>query len=210
MATPVAAAPYEIIVGPYEVWIAPGGTSPPDMSVAPPGPWEALPRSGQQTLFSGTDRHTEEGVTIALNQTIESIRANGPTLPVKAVRTEEDVMVSFTMLDTTVDSIRYALNSNAKAVTAAAAGVAGRDRVDLSRGPVVRNHALLVRGAGPVQDTGEDWRAQFYLPRAYAGGNPELVYSKNGATGVAFEFMSLSPNSGDMAPFYEVQTADAN
>ena len=172
-----------------------------------------------------TERHTSEGVTVGFPQSVEGVRANGTTLPVKAFRPEEDIMVEFTVMDVTVEGIvlalrnvrfdelttkvgadaaaRSSLAENERLLVAGSAAAPGYKGFRLERGPDVDHRAYLCRGFSPYLDNVSpagvalEHSAQYYLPAAYNSGSPSLVYSKNGATGVQFSLMALAHDVND-------------
>jgi len=108
-------APFEIIAAPAKIWVAPVGTAFPVIDVVPNTDWTLLGKAGDKNI-------SEDGVTISHPQSVEVLRALGSTGPRKIIRTEEDLMVSFTLLDLTLEMYRRMLNNNAiTAITAASA-----------------------------------------------------------------------------------------
>ena len=86
--------PFEIIATPFEVYIAPYplGEAFPDVDTTPGSTWTLLG-------LNGNKNQEEAGVTVEHPQTINLIRTAGGPGPVKAARTEEDLIVTFTLLD---------------------------------------------------------------------------------------------------------------
>ena len=119
--------PYEIVAGPFTLWLAPVATAFPLIDAAPAGAWTKVGTGGDRN-------YSEDGVTVAHSQTIEVARPVGATGPVKAWRTEEDLMVRLTLWDITLEQYRTALNGVAVTTTAAGAGTAGFKRIGLSQG----------------------------------------------------------------------------
>jgi hypothetical protein len=173
-------APFEIIAGPFTVYAAPVSTAFPDVDTTPAVDWIKLGTSG-------ADNYSEDGVTVAMAQTVEVFRALGSTGPRKAFRTEEDLRVSFVLHDSTLEQVKHALNGNTVATTAAGAGTPGTKDIGLTRGTEVTRYALLVRGISPYGD----WPAQFEVPIAVVVSEPEIVATKGEAQGIAIEFQAL-------------------
>lgn len=174
--------PYEVLAQPFTAWIAAVGTAFPGVDEAPGGSWTKIGTSGDLN-------YTEDGVTVSPEQTIEKFRALGSTGPRKAWRTEEDLMISFTVADMTLEQVKAALNGNSITSTSPTTGVSGTKKIGLSRGLAVTSYALLLRGNGSAY--GDDYPSQFEVPACYHNGNPELVFSKGEATGVLMEFVAL-------------------
>jgi len=192
-----------------EVWAAPSDTPLPlraflsgtggwagendDRSVA--NQWRPIPRSGGE---NGTLRQGDEGVTINFTHSIERIRATGSTLPIKIIRTEEDIVISFTVLATTPLAVAAALRNAANpdgVITNVAANspYPAHQKMVLERSATVFHNALLCRGQSPFgenQQT-EDWNSLFYVPRAAQVGQPSPNFSKNAVAMTSFEFSTI-------------------
>ena len=188
-----------IINGPIELYFASTGTTFPDIDDEPPTGFTLIGTSGAKNYM-------EDGVSVAMNQSIEEFRGLGSTYALKAFRTEEEVIITVKMADLTLSEVRRALNENAVNVTAAGGGTAGVDDISLDRGVVVNTIALLVRGVGksPQFATGD---LQFELDKAYEGGSQELIFVKGEPAGVLLEFHALEDDSGNVGRLL-VQTAD--
>lgn len=189
-------APFEIIAAPAKVWIAPVGTAFPAIDV-PPGPdWILLGKAGDKNI-------SEDGVTISHPQSVEAIRAVGSTGVRKMVRTEEDLMISFTLLDLTLEMYRQLLNGNPITQIAAGAGVAGSKKLSMQRGRLVSQFALIAEGPSPY---GENWNMRFKVPIAVNVGEPEVTYQKGEAAGLLFEIQAIEhENDG----YGEIEAQDA-
>lgn len=74
-----------VIGGPEVVYRAPVGTAFPAIGVAPAGEWTQLGVNGNKS-------YSDEGVTIRHPQSVNRIRPAGSTGPIKAARTEEDLL----------------------------------------------------------------------------------------------------------------------
>ena len=191
--------PFEIIVAPYDVYIAAVGTAfPTTPGDAPSGSWTLLGRQG-------AERYTEDGVMVQLSQTLSYVRAAKMTGPVKAIRTEEDCIISFTLIDLRPAQFTYALAGTSPT------SASGIETLNLYRGLDVAQWALLIRGDSPTNATGESWKADYRITRAVQASSPQIQYHKGGAAGVAFEFRAIvDPNSTELERFgrivYDVST----
>lgn len=161
--------PYEVIMGPMELFWAPFGTAFPAVDEAPGVSWTKVGTSGKQN-------YKEDGVTVVLAQTLAHFRGLGSTLPIKSIRSEEDVTVSVILADMSLEQVRLALNNNAVTTTGAGAE-AGFKHIQLYRGPDVAQMALLARGPSPYFASGY---GQFELLKVVVEGQPEMVWAKNG------------------------------
>ncbi len=189
-----------IINGPLSLYFAAVGTAFPLVDDDPPTGFTLIGTSGAKN-------YTEDGVSVAMNQSVEEFRGLGGTIPLKAFRTEEEVIVTVQMADLTLAEVRRALNENAVTNTAAASGIPGSDEINLNRGVDVNSIALLVRGLGksPQFATGN---LQFELDKAYESGSQELTFVKGEPAGVLLEFHALEDDSGNVGRLL-VQTAVA-
>ena len=184
-------APYEIIAWPFTVYWGPVGESFPAIDAAPAGNWVKIGTAGDRN-YGG------DGVTLVHNQTIERFRPAGSTGPVKASRTEESLMVRFTLWDMLLEQYRLAFNNNAVTTTAAGSGTAGYKVLNTYNGIDVSLMALLVRG--DVSPEGNSWKMQYEIPVCFQAGSPEPVFSKGAPAGLALEFEALEdPNAATAA-----------
>lgn len=174
--------PYEIIASPFTLYKAPVGTAFPLIDAAPAVDWVKIGVSGDRSM-------NEDGVTVAHSQTVNTVRTAGSTGPVKAFRPEEDMVVSLTLLDLTLEAYSIAMNGNAVTATAAGVGTAGSKALKLHRGVQVETFALLIRGVASAY--GDGWNAQYQLPVCFQSGNPEPVFTKGEPAGLALEFTCL-------------------
>ena len=193
---PENSAPFEIIAAPFTAWLAPIGTAFPAIQAEPAATWLKLGKSGDKNI-------SEDGVSVTHPQSLEFFRTLGSTLPRKAVRTEEDVMISFTLLDLTLEMYRKVLNDNGLSEVVAASGIAGVKKLSLARGRIVTQHALLLRGPSAY---GENWTAQYKIPIVVHVGEPELSFTKGEPAGLLFEFQAIE---SDTLPELEMQNAEA-
>lgn len=174
--------PYEIIAAPLTLWLAPIGTAFPLIGAAPAAGWTKIGTNGDRN-------YTDDGVTVSNSQSFEQARPAGALGPVKAFRTEEDQVISLTLMDMTLEQVQIALGGVAPTTTAAGVGTAGTKKIGLSRGRAVKEYALLARGVSPYQD--ETMALQYEVPRVYQSGSPETVFKKGEPAGVALEFTAL-------------------
>lgn len=195
--------PYEIIMSPYEVYLAPEGEAFPDVDEAPAGNWALLGTNGK---FN----YSEDGVTVSHEQTTSPHRTLGSTGPVKATRTEENLLVSLILEDLTAEEYAKILNNVSVTSTAAGVGTPGTKDITLRQGRDVSTFALLVKGISPYGDT---WSAQYQVPRCFQNGNPAPVFNKGDAASLEVEFMALedvnASTEAERFGKYVAQDADA-
>ena len=161
----MAVAPFEIIAGPADVYVAPVGTAFPVVNADPAAAWQSLGR-------------TEGGVTVRHTQTIEQLRTDQNTGPVKAIRTEEGLEVEFGLAELTIENFAKALGI--ATVTAAAADpgppeLPATKSILLKRGVDVERFALLVRGPSPYLNANMQWE----VPVVIQSEEPEVEFVKD-------------------------------
>lgn len=190
-------APFEVIAGPVEVWVAPLATAMPSVDTAPTGPWILLGANGSKNI-------EESGVTIHDSATVTPFRTLGALMPVKTFITSEDFGVEFTLADLTLEMWDKARGGPATAagnvVTfAPTVPLPGTKSLNLVRNGVLSTNALLVRagvGMSPYSTVGADYAAQYEFPKAICPGEGiQLVYVKGVPVGIHYKWTILyDPN----------------
>ncbi|OLF81278.1 hypothetical protein AWH62_00970 [Maricaulis sp. W15] len=175
-------APFEIIAGPIEAYIAPVGTAFPAIDAAPAGPWALIGATG-------SENYDEQGVKIAHSQDVKAFKSLGLTGAKKAFRENEGLTVGFTLFDLQLEQYSLALAGTTVATTAAGVGTAGSKALPFYRGHDVALHALLLRGA--YSPYGDAMNLQYQMPVCYLNSSPEPVFKKGDPAGLAFEYMAL-------------------
>lgn len=189
-------APFEIIAAPATIWVAPVGTAFPAIDVVPGADWVRLGKAGDKNV-------SEDGVTISHPQSVEVLRALGSTGPRKIIRTEEDLMVSFTLLDLTLEMYRRMLNDNPITEIASGAGVAGSKKLSMMRGRLVSQFALIAEGPSPYMEIGN---LRFKVPILVNVGEPEIVFQKGEPAGLLFDLQAVEHETDGFGEI-EAQTA---
>ena len=195
-------APFEIIGAPYELYRAPLGTPFPKVDEVPAAPWARIGTSGNLN-------QNADGVKVQMSQSFNKFRGGGDTGTRKIFRTEEDLIVSVSLADLSVEALSNALNDNT-IETVAAGNTAGTKAIGLSRGTFVATMALLVRGASPYM---EDGIAQYEIPYAAQTGNSDTAYKNGDAALLGLEFSALIDPTAPVAERYGryvAQTDHAN
>jgi len=196
------AVPFEIIGAPYTVWAAPVGTEYPAVDEEPAGEWMKLGTNGDRN-------YDDNGVTVKHSQSISKWRGLGSTGAVKAFRSDEDLIVSFVLVDLSLEQYGHLLEQT---VTPAAAGMGtpGTKTIGLSRGLTVQQYALLVRGPSPYM---EDGVMQYEIPVCIQSGEPAPVSKKNAPAALEVQFEALEdPDAASAKERYGrlvAQNADA-
>ena len=178
-----ATVPFEIIAAPFDIYVAPVGTTFTDVSQTPSASWFLLGTSGSKN-------YDEEGVKIKHEQKIEEFRFLGLTAPRKASRTEESLTIGFKVADVSAAQYAKILNNVALTNTAAAVLQGGNLNFPLLLGlgsPAL--YALIARcneSAGGV-----NFNTQYEVPIVYQGSSPEVLYMKGNPAQLECEFHAL-------------------
>lgn len=168
--------PYQIIAGVCDVYFAPVGEAFPAVDAVPAGNWTYL-------------GHTDGGITVRHAQTIVPLRTDQVTAAVKAVRSDEDLEISFSVAELTADN--YALVLNQVASTPIVDGGAAGKAVNLYRGGFgVETLALLVRGEHLSPEG--DFNLQYEVPSVYQSEAPEVQFTKDEKALLACNFMAIA------------------
>lgn len=164
-------APFQILAGPADVWLAPYGEAFPAIDVAPAGNFVSLGR-------------TEGGITVTHNESIELLRVDQDTGPVKAIRTEESLVIEFSLAEITLE--RYALVFNNQTVTDDAGPPTIRHFPDRA-GFDVDRRVLLVRGPSPYVDG----NLQYEVPWVVQTGSPTISFVRDDKSVLEVEFTAI-------------------
>lgn len=180
------AEPYEILASPFEVYLAPAGSSFPDVDEDP----TSSPYDFTLLGTNGADNQGDEGVTAEHQQTINYFRGGKATGPIKAWRTEEGLLISIILHDVSAETYGKALNNAEVTDTPPGSGTPGTRAINLHQGVNVATHALLARSlSGSAY--GDELVQQYQVPKVVQQGQPSVVYRKGQPAGVQFQFMAM-------------------
>jgi hypothetical protein len=170
--------PYEVVVGPYTVYVAPVGTVFPATNAAPAGAWIKLGTSGAKN-------YDDKGVTVSHHQTIQRWKPAGGTGNRKAWRSAESFTVEFDLVDLTLEQYGVILNN---AAVTTQVGPPATKTIQLQQGIIVATFALLARGNSPYNET---LPAQYQVPIAFQAADPAPVFSLGAPSGLACSWEAL-------------------
>ncbi len=179
----MATTPYTIIAGPADVWIHTIG-----------GTFQSVDASdGTRTSASWVNiGQTDGGVKVKHTQTIELLKADQRTGPVKAIRSEEGMEITFNGQELTLANFSYFLNGNS--VTTAA--TPNRSIIKPYQGLDVAQFMLMVRGPSPYMNA----NLQYNVPVVVQTEEPELEFVRDGKAVAAFKFVAIEdPNAATAA-----------
>jgi len=201
-----AAAFAEVIGNPYEVWVAPVGTTFPDVDEVPSTADPAWEEFGT----NGIDNQGDAGVTLTIGGgNVNKFIPAGRVLPVKGWRTEQALSVAFSVVDTTVEQLSKILDDAAVTTVAAASGTPGKKSLSLELPIELEYVALLVRGLSPYDDGTGAMIAQYKFTRVSQEGDIAPVYQKGTPAELACTFGIYGDVEGNDPALYEAQTAAA-
>lgn len=133
-----------IVVGSGTLFIAPEGEAFPVVDVAPAGNWVSMGR-------------IDGGVQVNHPQTVDLHRTDEDTGPLKATRSEEDLVIIANLAEATLENLSPALNNNS---VTADAGPPSTKTLPMYRGTSVTTHSFLLRVNSPYGN----FNAQFEVP----------------------------------------------
>lgn len=159
--------PFNIVAGPAKAYIAPVGT---------PFP---LVGDAEATFAGGTNAwhslgKTDGGVKVMHTQTVIELRADQVTAPIKAVRSEEGLQITFSLAELSLENYADVMNHSVAGPTTSG----GAKSIKLYRGgSQVETVALLVRG-DHLSPYG-DFNLQYEVPAVYQSAAPEIAFTKD-------------------------------
>ncbi len=173
-------APFEVLIGPLEVYIAAVGTAFPAVTASvPAGTWVKM----------GINDMEEAGIVVTHKQTVNEWRGVGGTGPRKVGRTQESLDIEFTLVDLTLEKYMLALGQTIINVP----GPPGTKDIPLYMGTAVATYALLARGISPYAD---GYLAQYQVPVVYQSDSPAPAFAKGKPAGLKLKFTALEdPNA---------------
>lgn len=173
-------APFEIVAGLVDAFLAPVATAFTAINAAPAGGWIKLGPGGAKDF-------TEDGLIVRHEVNVERIRSAGTTGPRKAFRTTEDLLIELTLMDATAEGISAAMNQLAITVLA---GPPAEKTVQLLEGGTVNLRALMLRGVlSPYVDSANN--LQFDIPIVFQNGPIEMLFNKGKPIGLKLQFVAL-------------------
>lgn len=181
-----------IVASPADIYTAPYGEAMPAVNVTPAGNWALLGSVADQLT------QDDAGVVLTNTQTVNEIRGAGATAAIKAVRSEESVMLEVNLMDMTFEVLTFALRGATVTEVAAGSGTIGTKAIPIWRGTTVQEHAVLVRGPSPYLAA---TNMQVEVPRAYAAGDLNIQWQKAQQVVVNVKFGAMM-DLAQTSPFY--------
>ncbi len=170
--------PYDHLVGPLKVYLAPYGEAVPAINVAPAGNWVEIGETdGEQSI-----QHAG-GLTYFYD--------NDHQGPVKATRPQEDPVVKFTVVGLTLEHYARVLDRVADVVTVA--GPPATKTLPIKRGATPNVYAMLFRGSA-LSPYGA-LPGMYVIPLGVFDGEPEPTFAKDGRAALECEFHALEDDN---------------
>lgn len=182
----MAAETQEILVEPFECFIAPVGTTFPAVSASPTGEWKAIGKQGDKS-------YSEAGATVTMSNTFGSFTPAGAVRKRKTWRTEQMWNVAFELADFSPETLASIMDN---------ATVAGSTvkSVNLALGFQVHLFALVLRGPSPLT---EGKHCQFQVNSVYQAANQAPKLAAKGAPALlAVEFEAVEAENNKWVEFF--------
>jgi hypothetical protein len=166
--------PFDQLTGTLKVFIGPVGETVPNVNSVPSGNWYELGETdGEQSI-----QHMG-GLTYFSD--------NAHQGKVKAVRPEEDVVITFTLVGLTVENYARVLSTVGAVFTSA--GPPAIRRLSLKRGKRPTEYAMLFKGEA-LSPYGL-YPGMYVIPRGVMDGEPTATFAKDGRPALEIEFHAL-------------------
>lgn len=166
--------PYAQITGTAKMYLAAVRTAPPAAGATAPG---------SDWVYLG---ETDADQTIEFAGALTLFRVNERTGPVKVVRPEEDVMVGFTLVETTLENYARVLHQATLVTTATQPA---SKRMPFKRGFCPPEYALLM--LGEADSPYGLYPAYNYIPRCVSAAEPTVTRARDGRAALEAMFQAL-------------------
>lgn len=176
-------APFQLMNGPFSVYIADTVELAPEITVPPAGNWALLGVSGDKDI-------TEDGIMLRMEQTVNKFRGLGSIATRKMFRTEQDIVIEFTLADASIENYARVFNDATIDLTS------WRRRIQLLMTADVAQFSLLVRGDG--KSPYGAFNTQWWIPRASHDANIETKIVKGEPIGLAYRWTALVDDDYDL------------
>lgn len=165
----------EILVEPFEIFLAPVGTAFPAVSATPSGEWKVLGKQGDKS-------YSEAGATVTMSNTFASFMPAGAVRKRKIWRTEQMWNVAAELADFSLETMATIMDNST--VTGSV-----EKKLSIALGFQVHLFALTLKGPSPLT---EGKKSQFQVATCYQVANqaPKLA-AKGGPALLAVEFEAV-------------------
>jgi len=162
-------APYEVIVGPANVYVAPVGTAFPAVDEEPAVAWQLVGSLG-------SENYAEAGVLVRSPRNTTPINVLGSTVPRKHVITTTGLEIEFDVIDASAEQVTLGYGVDPEDIEVVATAGSESRSFDIPTSPIPFQRAVLVR----IEQSpyGEDLNSQLQIPAANQLGNAEGGFMK--------------------------------
>lgn len=177
-----ASAPFEIQLGPADIYYAPIGEPFPDVDTAPAGNWE---------LLALATNITEDGITVGTQVQDSRIFSLGGVAPVKAGIVQRQFTLEFNVMDMSAETQAFAMGADPADVvdTPAGGGSPGTKEISLPASPTPQGWAILVRWNQSAE--GDGFSSQYEIKSAVQVGAAGGRFHKADPNATAFALVCL-------------------
>ena len=180
--------------GTVDVWWGSVDTAPPLLTVA-------SDTIETNTTWSeiGEGFIDEDGFNSDLQNTVNKVFVLKSTAPQRIYRTQEEPMFTFNLFESTIEAKAIALHGGTGVITNPTSTTR---RVNIQRGPTVREVAMLFRTVSPYDDDPDvnGWVLQGYLPRGvFTEVGSYKYYKEQVALPLTYALLESDAQTGDLA-----------
>lgn len=179
--------PFEIIIGPADVYYAPVGTPFPHIDAVPSGAWKLIGKAGSKN-------YAESGVILRTNRTVNYVRTLGSIAPRKTVISEMGFEVEFNLIDLSPEALALSYGVNPDAID----NDAGNDSFALSTSPIPLELAILIR---VEQSPNGGDNAQWEIYQATQTGSGQGTFSKTEGFGTQNIWSAVEDSDGNFVTY---------
>ena len=175
----MSTAPYQLMNGPFEVYVATPVVLAPDIAI----PSASIDAAWSLLGVDGDKDITEDGVKVLIEQDVSKFRGLGSVSARKLFRNSQDVTIQFVLADASIENYARALNDADINLDS------HRRLINLLMTSDVAQFSLLIRGDD--RSPYGAFNTQWWIPRASHDANLETVYVKGEPVGLAYSFVAL-------------------
>lgn len=178
-------APHEVVAAPLQVYLAPVGTTFPDVHE----PEASFPAGWTLLGTEGSRNYNDDGVVVNHGEEVFDFTPAGSTMPSKRFRTAETFEITLSLAD--VSAAMYALVMNDADVTDGG----NYKEFSLYRGDQVNSFAVFARGM-----SGEDnaYYMSYEFSKAFVSVNGEVTFNKGEVAALPVSILAVKHEDSDV------------
>ena len=175
----MSSQPFQLMNGPFEVYVATPVVLAPDIAI----PSASIDAAWSLLGVDGDKDITEDGVKVLIEQDVSKFRGLGSVSARKLFRNSQDVTIQFVLADASIENYARALNDADINLDS------HRRLINLLMTSDVAQFSLLIRGDD--RSPYGAFNTQWWIPRASHDASLETVYVKGEPVGLAYNFVAL-------------------